>query len=74
MEIQKDIDQSYELTGRGNCVAVITDGTAVLGLGDIGPDELCNKCLLSVSFGQGAEDSGEDTFLMFTKLIVMEAS
>lgn len=36
--------------------------------------ELCNKCLLSVSFGQGAEDSGEDTFLMFTKLIVMEAS
>ena len=38
LEIQKDIDQSYELTGRGNCVAVITDGTAVLGLGDIGPE------------------------------------
>ena len=38
LEIQKDIDKSYELTRRNNLVAVITDGTAVLGLGDIGPE------------------------------------
>ncbi|MDO5310818.1 MAG: NAD-dependent malic enzyme, partial [Clostridia bacterium] len=38
LEIQKDINKSYELTRRHNLVAVITDGTAVLGLGDIGPD------------------------------------
>ena len=37
LEIQKDIDKSYELTRRSNIVAVVTDGTAVLGLGDIGP-------------------------------------
>lgn len=37
LEIQKDISKSYELTRRSNLVAVITDGTAVLGLGDIGP-------------------------------------
>ena len=36
--IQKDINKSYELTGRWNTVAVVTDGTAVLGLGDIGPE------------------------------------
>ena len=38
LEIQKDINKSYELTRRWNLVAVITDGTAVLGLGDIGPE------------------------------------
>lgn len=38
MEIHKDIDKSYELTRRNNLVAVITDGSAVLGLGDIGPE------------------------------------
>ena len=38
LEIQKDIDKSYELTRRHNLCAVITDGTAVLGLGDIGPE------------------------------------
>ena len=38
LEIQRDINKSYELTGRHNLVAVITDGTAVLGLGDIGPE------------------------------------
>ena len=38
LEIQKDIEKSYELTRRWNTVAVITDGTAVLGLGDIGPE------------------------------------
>ncbi|MBR5388559.1 MAG: NAD-dependent malic enzyme [Clostridia bacterium] len=38
LAIQKDYDKSFELTGRGNTVAVITDGTAVLGLGDIGPE------------------------------------
>ena len=37
LEIQKDINKSYELTRRHNLVAVITDGTAVLGLGNIGP-------------------------------------
>ena len=38
LEIQKDYSKSFELTMRGNTVAVITDGTAVLGLGDIGPE------------------------------------
>ena len=38
LEIKKDIDKSYELTGRWNTAAVVTDGTAVLGLGDIGPE------------------------------------
>ncbi len=38
LEIQKDVSKSYDLTRRGNLVAVITDGTAVLGLGDIGPE------------------------------------
>ena len=55
IEIQKDINKSYELTGRGNTVAVITDGTAVLGLGDIGPEAgmpvMEGKCVLFKSFG-----------------------
>ncbi len=59
LEIQKDIDQSYELTGRGNCVAVITDGTAVLGLGDIGPEAgmpvMEGKCVLFKEFGGSDE-------------------
>ena len=38
LEIQKDYNKSYELTRRNNLVAVITDGSAVLGLGDIGPE------------------------------------
>ena len=38
LEIQKDINKSFELTRRWNTVAVVTDGTAVLGLGDIGPE------------------------------------
>ena len=38
LEIQKDINKSYELTRRWNMAAVITDGSAVLGLGDIGPE------------------------------------
>ena len=38
LEIQKDINKSYTLTRRNNLVAVVTDGTAVLGLGDIGPE------------------------------------
>lgn len=45
MEIQKDVKkQSYDLTRRWNTVAVVTDGTAVLGLGDIGPEK--QVCLL----------------------------
>ena len=38
LEIQKDVNKSYDLTRRSNLVAVVTDGTAVLGLGDIGPE------------------------------------
>ncbi|MCD8197483.1 MAG: NAD-dependent malic enzyme [Lachnospiraceae bacterium] len=54
LEIQKDIDQSYELTRRHNLCAVITDGSAVLGLGDIGPEAgmpvMEGKCVLFKSF------------------------
>ncbi len=54
LEIQKDISKSYELTRRHNTVAVITDGTAVLGLGDIGPEAgmpvMEGKCLLFSQF------------------------
>jgi malate dehydrogenase (oxaloacetate-decarboxylating) len=55
LEIQKDYNKSFELTARGNIVAVITDGTAVLGLGDIGPEAgmpvMEGKCVLFKSFG-----------------------
>ena len=55
LEIQKDYDKSYELTRRNNLVAVITDGTAVLGLGDIGPEAgmpvMEGKCALFKAFG-----------------------
>ena len=55
LEVQKDISKSYELTRRSNLVAVITDGTAVLGLGDIGPEAgmpvMEGKCVLFKSFG-----------------------
>ncbi|MBO7218058.1 MAG: NAD-dependent malic enzyme, partial [Clostridia bacterium] len=54
LEIEKDINKSYELTRRGNLVAVITDGTAVLGLGDIGPEAgmpvMEGKCALFKEF------------------------
>ena len=55
IEIKKDVNKSYELTRRHNLCAVITDGTAVLGLGDIGPEAgmpvMEGKCVLFKAFG-----------------------
>ena len=55
LAINRDYNRSFDLTGRGNLVAVVTDGTAVLGLGDIGPEAgmpvMEGKCLLFKSFG-----------------------
>lgn len=55
LEIQRDLNKSYELTRRHNLCAVITDGTAVLGLGDIGPEAgmpvMEGKCVLFKAFG-----------------------
>ena len=55
LEIQKDVDKSYELTRRHNMCLVVTDGTAVLGLGDIGPEAgmpvMEGKCVLFKNFG-----------------------
>ena len=56
LEIQKDVNKSYELTRRHNLCAVITDGSAVLGLGDIGPEAgmpvMEGKCVLFKAFGE----------------------
>lgn len=55
LEIKNDVSKSYSLTGRHNLVAVVTDGTAVLGLGDIGPEAgmpvMEGKCVLFKAFG-----------------------
>ncbi|MBR2132518.1 MAG: NAD-dependent malic enzyme [Oscillospiraceae bacterium] len=65
LEIQKDVEKSYELTRRHNLCAVITDGSAVLGLGDIGPEAgmpvMEGKCVLFKSFG------GVDAFPLCVK-------
>ncbi len=65
LEIQKDISKSYELTRRHNLCAVITDGSAVLGLGDIGPEAgmpvMEGKCALFKAFG------GVDAFPLCVK-------
>ena len=65
LEIQRDPGKSYELTRRWNLCAVITDGTAVLGLGDIGPEAgmpvMEGKCVLFKSFG------GVDAFPLCVK-------
>ncbi len=65
LEIQKDISKSYDLTRRHNLCAVITDGTAVLGLGDIGPEAgmpvMEGKCVLFKAFG------GVDAFPLCVK-------
>ena len=65
LEIQKDPEKSYELTRRHNLCAVITDGSAVLGLGDIGPEAgmpvMEGKCVLFKSFG------GVDAFPLCVK-------
>jgi len=65
LEIEKDPDKSYELTGRGNLVAVVTDGSAVLGLGNIGPEAgmpvMEGKCVLFKAFG------GVDAFPLCVK-------
>ncbi len=65
LEIQKDISKSYDLTRRHNLCAVITDGTAVLGLGDISPEAgmpvMEGKCVLFKSFG------GVDAFPLCVK-------
>ena len=55
LKIKEDINKSYELTGRSNMCLVVTDGTAVLGLGDIGPEAgmpvMEGKCVLFKEFG-----------------------
>ena len=55
LEIQKNVDKSYDLTRRNNLCLVVTDGTAVLGLGDIGPEAgmpvMEGKCVLFKEFG-----------------------
>lgn len=65
LEIQKDVEKSYELTRRHNLCAVITDGSAVLGLGDIGPEAgmpvMEGKCVLFKTFG------GVDAFPLCVK-------
>lgn len=65
LEIQKDVEKSYDLTRRHNLCAVITDGTAVLGLGDIGPEAgmpvMEGKCVLFKAFG------GVDAFPLCVK-------
>ena len=65
LEIQKDLEKSYELTRRHNLCAVITDGSAVLGLGDIGPEAgmpvMEGKCVLFKAFG------GVDAFPLCVK-------
>ena len=70
LEIEKDVNLSYELTRRWNLCAVVTDGTAVLGLGDIGPEAgmpvMEGKCVLFKAFG------GVDAFPLCIKSKAVE--
>ena len=85
LEIQKDVNKSYELTRRHNLCAVITDGTAVLGLGDIGPEAgmpvMEGKCALFKAFADAENNlqavcEGEVYFLLqdFGSLVVVLAT
>ena len=74
LEIQKDVNKSYDLTRRHNLCAVITDGTAVLGLGDIGPEAgmpvMEGKCALFKAFGETMDAITRKLFLGLTGFAV----
>ena len=71
LEIQKDINKSYELTRRWNMCLVVTDGSAVLGLGDIGPEAggtkpNCNKSRLNGFKSRYLRIKASTTYLYFS--------
>ena len=60
LEISKDVNKSYELTRRNNLVAVVTDGTAILGLGDIGPEAGMPQAFFHHAYSQYDSAPGAD--------------